>query len=162
MAKGFKVQVRGLNKVRKRLGQHGKAGINAFRGAMYVEGLSIIGKATEKAPAVTGRLRNSHFVTHPDLRGNVTIGFGVKYAAAVDAGLRVIDMARKQQRAAFASMRDTGWKKSRVGGPRYFSNAIQGAKIGIVHRVAKTAWRYFKAGIGFTPSGDMPNKPKSK
>lgn len=153
-----RAKVRGLNRVRQQFERQGRRGTQAFRGAMYAEGLHIVGKATENAPAVTGRLRNSHFATVPDRRGGLTIGFGAKYAAAVEYGLRLINAARRQQKAAFASMRESGWRKSRVGGPAFFRRALGETNSGRVRRIAETAKRYYRAGIGVV-LGDVPTRP---
>jgi hypothetical protein len=153
MARGrFKARTKGLGKVHRRMLRLGKQGENAFRGAMYAEGLHIINKAVEKAPVVTGRLRNSHWVSLPDKMGRLTIGFAVVYAAAVEFGLRLTRVSAQQRKAAWANMRKGGWRKSTVGGPVYFRGAIQETRTGRINRIAKTAQRYFKAGIGVIAS----------
>lgn len=158
MAKGG-VQVKGLQQVRRNMKKLGQQGEAAFKGAMYAEGLHIMDKAVEKAPAVTGRLRNSHWVSHPGLLGEITIGFATVYAAAVEYGLKLINASRRQQKAAFANMRESGWRKSKVGGPGFFRGAIAQTAAGRVGRVAKTCRRYFKMRVGFVASPDTPKTP---
>lgn len=157
----IKVKMQGLEKVRRRMVALGRQGRQAFRGAMYAEGLLIIGKATANAPAVTGRLRNSHFATLPNRNGSLVIGFGTKYAAAVEYGLRLINASRRQQKAAFANMREMGWRKSKVGGPGFFRGAIAQTGSGRVARISRRAGRYFKQGIGVMPSTEVPPTPKT-
>jgi hypothetical protein len=156
--KPFRVEVQGFNKVRRKMKRLGKQGENAFRGAMYAEGLHIIDKAVENAPDVTGRLRNSHWVSLPDMRGSLIIGFAVVYAAAVEFGMRLKNVSPRQRAAAYSSMNRLGWRKSTVGGPNYFRGAIQETQMGRVRRVAKTAKRYFALGIGVIAS----DKPKTE
>lgn len=159
MARG-KAQVRGLKQVQRNMMKLGNQGAKAFRGAVYAEGLYIMDKAAPNVPKATGRLANSHFVSWPDFTGKVVIGFGAIYAAAVEYGLKLVNASRRQQRAAFANMRETGWTKSAVGGPGFFRNAINSTRGGRVARIAKTAKRYFKMDVGFQPSPAIPNKSK--
>lgn len=160
MAKLWGVKVTGLKQVQSIVRELGQDGVNAFRGAMYAEGLHIIRKAVTKAPAVTGRLRNSHFVTWPDADGEVEIGFATVYAAAVEFGLKLINVKRAQQQAAWANMKESGWRKSNVGGPGYFRGAITGTTPGRLNRITKTTRRYFESGAGF--KGGDPGVPNSE
>lgn len=162
MARRNRVAVKGLKQVQRNMQKLGRQGVNAFNAALYTEGLNIVADATEKAPAVTGRLRNSHFATLPSRRGKVTIGFGVVYAAAVEYGLKLVNASRRQQRAAFANMRENGWRKSNVGGPGFFRGAIAKARSGMVSRVARRAKTFFRRGIGVTPSSDIPTKYRKR
>lgn len=160
MGKTIKAEIKGLERTRRKFQKLGKAGLQAFRGAMYAEGLHIIGIAAKEAPAVTGRLRNSHFATWPDRNGSLEVGFGVKYAASIEYGTRVIQMTRQRQKAAFANMKETGWKKSAVGGPGFFRGAITTTSAGRVRRIAKTAKRYFAARVGFMADGSIPKSAR--
>ena len=154
-----RARVKGIKTVQRNMAKLGEQGVDAFRGAVYAEGLSIIDEAVQNVPKVTGRLSNSHWVSHPSKSGKVTIGFATKYAAAVEFGLRLIKVAREQQKAAFAAMRKSRWRKSKVGGPYYFRNAIYSHKGGSVNRIARTAKRYFNLKIGFIP---RPEEPKTE
>jgi len=155
-------RLRGVDKVTRAMKKLGAQGMASFQAAVYAEGLSIIDEAVQNVPKVTGRLANSHWVSYPDLvTGKVVIGFATKYAATVEHGLRIVDMPPARQRAAFARMREMGWRKSRVGGPFFFRNAINSHKPGMTARIAKTALRYYKLRIGMV-TANRPDEPKSE
>lgn len=161
MAK-MRIKIKNLSKVRKKMMALGERGMDAYGAAVYAEGLSIIDEAVQNVPKHTGRLANSHWVSHPSLKQKrVTIGFAAIYAAAVEHGVKLTDVSDKRRKAAFASMREVGWRKSRVGGPFFFRNAINSHKAGIVDRIAKTCKRYYKGRIGAMAVA-RPDEPKTE
>lgn len=155
----------GFEKVRKKMFKLGEQGADAYRAAVYVEALSIADDAVERAPAVTGRLRNSHWVSWPTKLGKVTIGFATVYAAAVEYGLRLGGRSDTGGKRAGGSRKPRGnspkRRKSSVGGPGYFRGAISAARGGQVARIVRTAKRYFKARIGIGAAIDN-SRPKTE
>jgi hypothetical protein len=161
MAK-MRIKIKGLKKVKRQMLALGKRGMDAYNAAVYAEGLSIMDEAVPNVPKHTGRLANSHWVSFPErVTGRMTIGFATKYAASVEHGLKLVDMSPKRRAAAFVSMKKVRWRKSKVGGPFFFRNAINSHKAGMAARLRKACKRYYDLKIGLT-AVNRPDEPKTE
>lgn len=147
MARGFRIKVEGLGKLRVR---SGKIGIAVFRGvqdALLAGAVLIEGDAKRACAVETGRLRAS--ITHEKLgRGDVgetgvgyAVGTNVEYAPFVEFGTGRRGAASALVRSAREAMGGKGYAHGpRIGMPAqpFLFPAFEGRRKDIVDEVSKT------------------------
>lgn len=81
------VQLVGVAGLSKKIWKHGQDAKVAFAGAVYLYASQVITLAMRRTPVLTGYLRRSRWVQHPEVNPygmfSITCGFSAPYAAAV-------------------------------------------------------------------------------
>jgi len=170
------IQISGMKKALAMVDKAGPKGQAALAGAMYSAALEVMRESVKNTPVVTGRLRNSHFVTVPrpgkgSSKLQVRFGYGVKYAFRVHEGItvKVRDMPKSQQAAFWARMKDKGWatadgvswRKSDQGGAKFLERAIDKYRRKVGRIIARLTFRNFERGYGVRVDSGMPRNEEA-
>lgn len=107
MSGGLRMRVVGAEQLAAKLRRAGELAQKAAAAGAYNVGLSVLRKAVRNAPKKYGVLRGSGYVTRPDGRGQVTVGFGGPAKAY-----------------AWVQHENLSFKHTE-GGPKYLSRAIE-------------------------------------
>lgn len=140
----IKYRMKGGPKMRAELRRLGKLFPKALAAALYQEGLALDALANSKdfIPVDTGRMRATHYVAPPTVRGGVLqveIGYGVTYAPFVHE----ITEAHHP-----------------VGRSQWLLAAVVERSKGFHRRLAKRTLANAAAGVETIPLGAAPTRPK--
>lgn len=139
------VQIKGSREVLKRLEEMTRRYRAATAAALYQEGLALDARANanDMIPVDTGRMRATHYVAPPTIRGGrlfVEIGYGTSYAIYVHERT---DLAHRVGRA--------GWLRA----------ALNERAAGFPERLAARIKRNVATGVGSDAlSGGAPSAPQ--
>lgn len=140
------MRIFGTQKLINNLKEAGPRGIKAVGAGLYLEGNNIMGDSKKQAPVDIATLKNSGYVTLPDVSGNnvtVELGFGgpaKKYA--------VIQHER------------TDFKHPEGGKAKYLQDPLMSAAGGFAKNVNNYASHAFAANKGANKVSGMPDKPE--
>jgi hypothetical protein len=143
---GISMKILGIQELIKNLEEAGERGILAVGSGLYLEGNNIISDSMKQVPVDLGALKNSRYVTLPNISGkNVTveIGFG---GTAKDYAEIIHER--------------TDFKHPGGGNAKYLQNPLNKAKSGFAKNVTHFAARAFQQNKGASKASGMPEKPK--
>jgi hypothetical protein len=139
------MKIVGTNELIKNLQAAGPRGVKAVGCGLYLMGNNVLSEAKKECPVDTGIMKNSGYVTLPQVSGNnvvVECGFGGASKAYV---------VRQHE--------DVTLNHPGGGNAKFLQNPLYRAKGSLGKNVANYAERAFVQNQGASPT-DMPQKPR--
>lgn len=143
---GISMQIIGLKELIKNLEDAGDRGKKAVGAGLYLEANNIIADSLREVPVDLGALKNSRYVTLPNVSGNnisIELGFG-------GAGTKDYAVIQHER---------TDFKHPEGGKAKYLQDPINKAASGFAKNVTNFTARAFNANKGATKTS-VPEKPE--
>lgn len=139
------MKIVGTNELIKNLQAAGDRGVKAVGCGLYTEAQNIMTDSLKQVPVDVGNLKNSRYVTMPQVSGQ-TITVEMGYGGAAKKYAEIVHER-------------TDFKHPQGGKAKYLVDPLMSAKSGLAKNVAHFAAKAFQANKGASPTG-TPQEPR--